>query len=127
MLIGKACHTAAARGACQHAHLHQVGLADVLQRDALLTQGGGQGVQPYGAAAVHLDDGAQHTAVQLVQTQLVNVHPPAGGDGGLLVNGAVALHGGKVAHPLEQAVGDTRRAAGAARQLKRALLSDRHT
>ena len=126
VLIGKAGHTAATGRAGQHTHLHQVRLADVLQGDALLAQGCGQRLQTDGAAAVHLNDGAQDTAVQLVQTQLVNVHPLAGGDGGLLVNCAVALHGGKVADALEHTVGDTRRAAGTAGQLQRAFLGDGH-
>ena len=127
VLVGQAGYAAAAGGAGQHAHLHQVRLADILQRDALLAQGGGQRFQADRAAVVHFDNSAQQAAVQLVQAQLVNVHPLAGRDGGLLIDGAVTLHRSKVAGALEHAVGDTRRTTGTAGQFQRALISDGHT
>ena len=124
MFIGQAGDAAAARGAGQVAELHQVGLAEVLQRDALLAQRGGQRVKADRAAAVQLDDRAQHAAVELVQALRVNVHLLARRDGDGAVDGAVALHGRKIAHPLEQTVGDARRAAAAARELQRAVMVD---
>ena len=126
MLIGQAGHAAAAGGAGQHAHLHQVRLTDVFQRDALLAQCSGQRFETDRAAVVHLDDGAQQAAIEFVQTQLVDVHPLAGRNGGLFVDGALALHHGKVAGAFQQAVGDTRRAAGAAGQFQRTFVGDGH-
>src|SRR5699024_7907321 len=106
----------------EEAHLHQVGFADVLQGDALLPQGRGQGLQTHRAAAVHFNDGPQQAAVQLVQAQLVNVHLDPGVDGGFRVDGAVSPDGGKVPGALEQAVGDTGGAAAAPGQFQGALM-----
>ena len=69
MLIGKAGGTAAPGGAGQKAHLHQVGLTQVLQRHGLLAQRRRQRFQAHRATVVHLNDGAEQAAVQLVQTQ----------------------------------------------------------
>ena len=119
MLIGQAGHAAAAGGAGQHTHLHQVGFAHIFQCYTFLTKVGRQGIQAHRTAAVQLNDGTQHAAVQFIQAQLVNIHLAAGCHSSGAVDCPIALHGGKVTHALEQAVCNTRGAAGAFGQLQR--------
>ena len=119
MLIGQAGHAAAAGGAGQHTHLHQVGFAHIFQCYTFLTKVGRQGIQAHRTAAVQLNDGTQHAAVQFIQAQLVNIHLAAGCHSSGAVDCPITLHGGKVTHTLEQAVCNTRGAAGAFGQLQR--------
>ena len=69
MLIGQAGHAAAAGGAGQHTHLHQVGFAHIFQCYTFLTKVGRQGIQAHRTAAVQLNDGTQHAAVQFQNTR----------------------------------------------------------
>ena len=78
MLIGQPGDAPAPGGPGEKAHLHQVGLVDVLQGDSLLPHCGRQGLQTHGAAAVVPDDAAEHPPVHLVQTQVVHLQ---GGEG----------------------------------------------
>ena len=124
MLIGKAGGTAAPGGAGQKAHLHQVGLTQVLQRHGLLAQRRRQRFQAHRAAVVHLNDGAEQAAVQLVQTQRVHIHPLQAHQGNIPVDDAIPQHGGKVADTLQEAVCHAGGAPAAFGQLVSALRGD---
>ena len=58
---------------------------------------------------------------QLIQTQRVHVHPLQAHQGNVPVDDAVAQHGGKIAHPLEEAVRHAGGSAAALGQLVSAL------
>ena len=124
MLICQPGRTASARRAGQKAHLHQVRLAQVFQRDGFLAESRRQRFQTHRAAVVHLNDRAEQAAVQLVQTQGVHVHPLQAQQGHIPVNDAVAQHRGKVADALEEAVCHAGRAAAALGQLIGAFRRD---
>ena len=68
---------------------------------------------------------AEERAVDLVEAELVDLEQRERGPGGVAVDGAVAAHLGVVADPLQQPVGDARRAPGAAGDLGRALRLER--
>ena len=66
---------AAARRAHEQPLLDEVGLADVLERVALLGAGGGERLDADGPAVELLDDRAQERAVELVEAELVDAEP----------------------------------------------------
>ena len=96
MLVGQAGHAPAPRRPGQKAHLHQIRLTQVLQRHGFFAQSRRQRLQTHRAAVVHLDDGTQHAAVQLIQTQSVHVHALETHQSHIPVNDAVPQHRGKV-------------------------------
>ena len=124
MLVGQPRGAAAPGRPGQKAHLHQVGLTEIFQRDGLFAQSRCQRFQAHRAAVVHLDDGAQQAAVQLIQPQGVHVHPLEAHEGDIPVNDAVSQHCGKIADALQKAVGHTRRAPAALGQLVSTLRGD---
>ena len=73
MSIGLLRHAASARGPGEKAALQKLGLVHILQRDGLLVDRGRKRIQPDGAAAVELDDAAQHPAVKRIETELVDL------------------------------------------------------
>src|SRR5687767_4186967 len=108
---------ASSRGALDQAALQQVRLVDVLDRVACLTQGYRERPHSDRPSLELVDDETKVVAVGAVQAQVVHALHLQGGVGGLLVYSAVADDLGVVAHALEQAVGDARGAAAAAREL----------
>ena len=113
VLVGLPRDAAATGRAGQEAQLHQVRLVHILQRNGLLADGGGQCVQPHRAAAVVFDDGAEHTAVHIVQAQGIHLQRQQRLVGHVLGDDAVGHHLGKVADTAQHTVGDAGRAAGA--------------
>ena len=91
MLVGQPRGAAAPGRPGQKAHLHQIRLTQVFQRDGFLAEGRRQRFQTHRAAVVHLNDGAQQAAVQLIQPQGVHVHPLEAHEGDIPVNDAVAI------------------------------------
>ena len=73
MLVRLTRHTAASRRARQEAFLKKIWLIDVLQGNRFLVDRGSQGVQPDGAAAVKLNDAAEHPAVERIQSELIDL------------------------------------------------------
>ena len=71
MVVGKLGHAAPARGPRQKTDLHQIGFVDVLQRDGLLPDRSGERFQTDRAAAVVLNDGAEHPVVDAIEPQFV--------------------------------------------------------
>ena len=78
MLIGLPGDAPAPGGPGQEPDLQEVRLVHVLQGHGLLVDGGGQGLQAHGAAAVIVDDSPEHPAVDVVQAQMVHLQ---GGEG----------------------------------------------
>ena len=126
MLIGPRRDAAAPGRAVQKPDLQQIRLVNILQRDALLSDGGGKGLQPHGAAAEVFDDALQHPPVDAVQSKPVDLQRPQGQIGRGGVYPPIALHLRKIPHPLQNAVGDAGRPAGAARDLQRTGGDDIH-
>ena len=115
---------AAARRAVDEAELDEVRLVDVLDGVARLADGSGECVEADGAARELLDHRAQHAAVGVVEAGLVDFEHAQGLVGDGVRDDAGALDLSDVAHALQQAVGDARRAAAAARDLERPLVLD---
>src|SRR5262249_35146230 len=109
------------RRALEEPLLDQVGLVEVLERPAVLTDSGGEGVEPGGTAVVVLDQGAEDLAVDLVEAVLVDLEEREATARGFAVDGLRPVHLREVAHAAQQPVGDARRAAAAPRDLERAL------
>ena len=84
MVVGQRRHAAPPGGAGEKAQLHEVRLVDILQRHGFLADGGGQGFQAHRAAAVVLNDGGEHPAVDVVKPQLVHFQTAQSKVGGLL-------------------------------------------
>ena len=94
----------------------------VFQGVAIFGQRRSQRLDAGRAAVEALHDGAQQPAIALIQSQLVHSQPAQAKVGGFAGDPAVAAHFGEIAHPVEQLVGDARRAARAPTDFKRALL-----
>ena len=73
VLIGQLRDAAAARRACQKTDLQQIRLVNVFQRDGLLADGRGQCLKAHRAAAVVFHNGGEHTAVDGVKAQTVDL------------------------------------------------------
>ena len=82
-------------------------------------------VKPYRTAAELHAEHLQKPVVHCVEPQMIHLEERERLGGHILGDGAVAAHLGPVAHALQQAVGQTRRAPGAPGNFKRALLVDR--
>ena len=119
MVVGQRRDTAPARRAVEKADLHQIRLIDILQRDRLLADGRRQRLQPDRASAESRHNAAQHAPVDRIQSKLVDFQRAQGGVRRLLRDDAVELHLREIAHAAQQAVGDARRAARAARDFIR--------
>src|SRR5688572_17557698 len=113
-----------ARRALQEPLLDEEGLVEVLDRAALLADRGGDRLDAGRTATILLDDRAQDLAVDLVEAVLVHLQQTERPPRRLGADGVVARHLREVAHPAQQAVGDARRAAAAARDLLGAVLVD---
>src|SRR5690606_6917468 len=100
------------------------GLVDLLDGVLFLADAGGEGLQAHGTAVEAVDDGEQQPTVHGVEAGLVDLEPSQGAGGALAVDDASALLLHEVAHATQQAIGDAWRTAGAARDLRGALLVD---
>src|SRR2546427_11890079 len=117
MPVRGSCGTAAARRAREKALLHQEGLVHLLERAGVLAHGGGDGREAYRPALELLDDGLQDPAVHVVEAELVHVEPFERLGRDRRGNLAPGPYLRVVAHPLQEPVCDTRRAATAAGDL----------
>src|SRR6185295_3477286 len=120
MAISTCCGAATARRAREEPLLHQKGLVHLLERAGVLTDGRGDRLHTDGPALEHFDDRLQDPRVHVVEPELVDVEPLErlhGHGRGDLPGGA---HLRVVAHALQEAVRDARRAAAAARDLHHA-------
>ena len=106
MLIGPLRDAAAPGRPGQEAQLHEVWLVDILQRDGLLPDGGGQSLQAHRAAPVVIHDGGKHPPVHGVQTQVVDLQGAKGLVGHLRRDDAVCLHLSVIPDPPEHPVCD---------------------
>ena len=91
----------------QEAQLHQVGFIYVFQSHSLFANGGSQGFQAYGAAAIILNDGSEHSAVYGVQAEAIHFQPLQGQVGSLPCDDAVGANLGKIPNPAQEPVGDS--------------------
>src|SRR5207342_1357061 len=113
VLVGPGRDHAAARGALEQALLEQVGLEHVLDRVGLLADRDGQGREPDRAAAELGRDRVEQGAVAAIEAAGVDLEHLQGEGGDLGVDRAAIPDLGDVADPLQQPVGDPRRAARA--------------
>ena len=116
---------AAARRALEEAALEQVGLVDVLDRVRLLADGDGERRETDRAAAEASRRSSRGSRGRAVEAELVDASRSSAARATVGVDRAVAAHLGVVAHALEQAVGDARRAARAVGDRARAGGVDR--
>jgi hypothetical protein len=112
--------------ALQKADLQQVRLVDVLQRVALLADRGCQRLDADGSAVELVDDRREERAVHGLEADVVDVEELERFAGHAATDDAVGAHVCEVADTTQQPVGDTRRASGAARDLRCAVAFERH-
>ena len=101
----------AALGRANHqAALQQIGLIDILERTRVLAHRAGKGRQAHGTAGERLGKRLQDANIHPVQTKLINLEELERLTANIKLNRTVAAHLRKVAHTLEQTVGQARRA-----------------
>ena len=104
---------AAARGAVDESVHEEVRLVDVLDGAAVLAEGGSQGFDADRAAGELVDDGHEVVPVVLVESELIDVEDVECHVGDLLGDTTVETDIREVTYTLQQAVRESRRAAGA--------------
>ena len=119
-----ACYHASPR--CPHdvALLDQIGLQYIFDRVPLLAQRRSQVVDSYRPAIELVDHGQQQTTVEVVEATLVDIEQVQCLVGDHPGNVALPPDLGEVAYPAQQAIGDSRRTAGALGDFRRALRLD---
>ena len=101
--------------------LDQERLDDILQRAALLADGRGNAVDADRAAIEALDDGVRSLRSSVSNPSRIDLQQIERRIGDRLIDVAVGPYLRVVAHPAQQPVGDTRRAARALRDAPRAV------
>ena len=125
VVVGHARRDAAARGALQEADLQQVRLVHVHDGVRLLGHGRGERLEARGTAVEALDQHAQQLAVHAVQAERVDLQLRERGLRERTGDHAVAFDLRVVAQAAQQAIGDARGAARAARDLAHAVFVHR--
>ena len=117
MFVGQRRGHAAALGAIEQAQLHQVRLVNLLDGIFFFAERSGDGIQAHGAAGKFLDDREHEIAVHFVEAVFIDAEPVERFAGDVGGDAALRAHFGEVAHAAQQAIGDARSAAAAARHL----------
>ena len=107
MLIGKSGNTTAARGTAEEPYLHKIGLVNVLKGNSLLTDGSGESIKTNGAAVIELDNSLQHTSVNVIKTETVDLQFTESIICDLTVDSTVTPHLREVTNSLQKTVGDS--------------------
>ena len=111
---GAAGADAATGGAVEEAELHEIGLVDLFDSRGLFVDGGGDGVDADGATGVLVENREHDFLVDFIEAEAVDFEEIEGGHGDGEGDVAVGADLGVVADAAEEAVGDTRGAAGTA-------------
>ena len=114
----------AARRALHEALLDQIGLDDLLDGVARLAQRRGKGLDADRTAGVAFRDEREIAPVESIETAGVHFEPGQRRVGDDAVDLDAAGDGGEIAHALQQAAGDARRAARALGDLARAVVGE---
>src|SRR3984893_17290996 len=110
---------AAARGACDKSFLQQVGLVDFADGIGLFAHRRGETLEHDRTAVQLVDDGGEDRAVHPVKAAGVDLQQLERADRDFAGHRSGFVDLGEVAHPAQQAVGDARCPACAARDLVR--------
>src|SRR5438128_1827600 len=113
MLICRGHGYAPARRTRNETQLQQVGLIDVFNCLRVFAGAGCKGIQANGTAGKLLNNGEQEITVRLVEANLVNLQRVQGRFSYIPGNDPIGFYLRVVTHALEQAIDDTRGAAGA--------------
>ena len=124
MAIGERRCDASARRSLQETRLDQVGLVQVLESSAILSDRGRDGRDSDRSAGELLDDRREDPAVELVEAVLVHLQPRQRLSGRFEVDGVLAGDVREIAQTPEEPVGDARSAAAAPRDLTRGVRPD---
>src|SRR5437763_10588587 len=122
MFVSQSSGDASPGGAVEKSNLNEKRLVNFFKGIWLFRQGCSQSVQAYRATAIFLNDGQHQAAVNLIEPMLIHLEHVEGGLGCGLVNSSVAAHLGKVTHPAQQTVGNSRGASGTVGKLRRAFV-----
>src|SRR5579885_341816 len=117
MLESDASRHSSARRSLKEAFLDQVRLVHVLQGIALLADGGRKRFNADRPPVELVDDREEELAVHPVEAAVIDLEERERRLRDRAIDPALGLDLGEIAHALEQAVGDARRAARAARDL----------
>ena len=111
MLIRKLRHAAPSRRARQKPDLHQIRLIHILERYRLFSDRRRQRFQSHGTSAIVADNRRQHSPVNGVQPQMVDLQLPQRVVGSVLRDDAVVIHLRKIAHTAQKPVCNAGRAS----------------
>ena len=73
MFIRQVCYASAARCSCEEADLHEIRLINVLQRNGFFPDRGRERFKPDRAAAILLYDRLQHSAINHVKAEMIDL------------------------------------------------------
>src|SRR6266508_551298 len=117
---------ASARRSLQEARLNQIGLVQVFESSAILSDRGGDRCDSDRSSAELLDDRREDPAVELVEAVLVHLKAPERFPGRAQIDGRLPGDFGEIAQPPQQPVGDARSPPAAGGDLPGRIRPDRY-
>lgn len=108
MIPGRRSRDPAARGTRHEACSHEVGLADLFQSRAFLSDSNGDAPEPDRTSAVDLHEGSQNGPVQLVQADCIDFVHSQRGISQFQCDPTIALDLGVISHAAKKAIGNAR-------------------
>jgi hypothetical protein len=103
-----------ARGAVEHAQLHEVGLVDFLDGVFFFAEYSGERAYADGAASILIEQSTHQAALDFVKTEFIHTEHVQGFAGDIACDASAGADFGEIADAAEQAVGDARSATAAA-------------
>src|SRR3954462_8813263 len=122
MLVGTSCGDASSRGALEKAELNQIWLVDIHNRVRLFTRGSGKGFDSHWTAVKFINNGDEDAAVDVVQSEFIDVKHCKRAHRNVARDFAVAVHLSEVTNPFEQPIGNSRCAARSQRYFPGAFI-----
>ena len=101
MVVGFFGSDASARRPREESFLQEIRLADILERNALFADAGGEGIQADRAAFVLLHDGQELVTVKFVESGFVDFQTIKGVARDLCIDDALSFYLSKIAHAVE--------------------------
>ena len=117
MAIGRLVGLASRFGAADEALLQKIRLHHIHQRVNFLVEGGGEGFNTDGAAAVDTDNCAEEAPVEVVQPRVVHALELQRFTGNFRRDVTLGFDLGKIAHAAQEAIGDAGRSSCPPRNL----------
>src|SRR6478752_6167693 len=125
MLVGTSRCNTAAGGALEKSELDQIGFVDIHDRIGFFTGGGGKRLNPNRTAIELVDDRNENTAVNVVESKLVDIQHLERAHGNIARDLAITMNLRVVTNSLQQSIPDTRRSTRPQGNLASAIIIHR--